>query len=146
MELGKIKPAKGSVKGTKRLGRGNGSGQGRTAGRGSDGYHSRSGSKAKLYFEGGQMPLMRRLPKRGFKNYPFKVEVQIVNLEQLSNLKLDSIDVNGMIENGLVKKADLPVKVLGGGNITSPMEISADMFSKSAIEKIEKAGGKAIFS
>ena len=146
MELGKIKPAKGSVKGTKRLGRGNGSGQGRTAGRGSDGYHSRSGSKAKLYFEGGQMPLMRRLPKRGFKNYPFKVEVQIVNLDQLSNLNLDSIDVNGMIENGLVKKAELPVKILGGGDISGAMEISADMFSKSAIEKIEKAGGKAIFS
>ncbi|NQU67044.1 MAG: 50S ribosomal protein L15 [Candidatus Marinimicrobia bacterium] len=146
MELGNIKPAEGSVRGTKRIGRGNASGQGRTAGRGSNGYHARSGSKAKLYFEGGQMPLMRRLPKRGFKNYPFRIDVQIVNLDQLSNLKVESIDVNGMIEKGLIKKAGLPVKVLGGGDITSAMEICADMFSKSAIDKIEKAGGKAIFS
>ncbi len=102
MELGNIKPAEGSVRGTKRIGRGNASGQGRTAGRGSNGYHARSGSKAKLYFEGGQMPLMRRLPKRGFKNYPFRIDVQIVNLDQLSNLKVESIDVNGMIEKGLI--------------------------------------------
>ncbi len=144
MELGNISPAKGSVKERKRLGRGNASGTGRTAGRGNKGYHSRSGSKSKVYFEGGQMPLMRRLPKRGFTNYPFKKEVQIVNVEQLSKLGVDKIDVNGMIERGLVKKANVLVKVLGGGEIDTAMEISADMFSKSAFEKIEKAGGKAI--
>jgi len=146
MELGKIKPAEGSVQDTKRLGRGDASGQGRSAGRGSNGYHSRSGSKAKHYFEGGQMPMMRRLPKRGFKNYPFKIDVQIVNLNQLAKLNVETIDVNGMIEKGLVKKADLPVKILGKGDIKTVIEVSADMFSKSAIEKIEKAGGKAIYS
>jgi len=90
--------------------------------------------------------MMRRLPKRGFKNYPFKIDVQIVNLNQLAKLNVETIDVNGMIEKGLVKKADLPVKILGKGDIKTVIEVSADMFSKSAIEKIEKAGGKAIYS
>ena len=145
MDLGSLKPAEGSGKTRKRIGRGNASGSGRTAGRGHNGYHARSGSKSKLYFEGGQMPLMRRLPKRGFKNYHFKKAVQVVNLDRLVNLNLDKIDVNTMIENGLVKKSNQLVKVLCGGMVSSKIEISADMFSKSAIEKIEKAGGKAIF-
>lgn len=145
IDLGNLTPAAGSVKNKKRIGRGNASGTGRTAGRGHNGYHARSGSKAKLYFEGGQMPLMRRLPKRGFKNYPFRKEVQIVNLDRLVSLNLEKIDVNIMIEEGIIKKSHQLVKVLGVGDVASSIEISADMFSKSAVEKIEKAGGKAIF-
>ena len=91
MDLGTLTPAKGSVRKTKRIGRGNASGWGRTAGRGMNGYKSRSGSKSKLHFEGGQTPLSRRLPKRGFSNYPFMKKFQIVNLEQLSKLELEKL-------------------------------------------------------
>ena len=145
MELSNLKPAKGSVRSKKRVGRGPGSGNGRTAGKGNNGYRARSGSGSKIHYEGGQTPLMRRLPKRGFSNYPFKKEIQIVNIESIARLELEKIDVNSLIENGLVKKAHLPVKVLGNGDITKPVEIYADSFSASAIKKIEKAGGKAIY-
>ncbi len=89
MKLNNLKPAKGSVKDRKRVGRGQGSGTGRTAGRGNKGYGSRSGSTSKIHYEGGQTPLMRRLPKRGFTNYPFKKEVQIVNVDIISQLNMD---------------------------------------------------------
>lgn len=145
MHLGNLKPAKGSIRDRKRVGRGPGSTFGRTAGRGNNGYGSRSGSTSKIHYEGGQTPLMRRLPKRGFSNYPFKKEVQIVNLDIISNLNIDKIDVNILIENGVVKKAHLPVKILGNGEIEKAVEVQADMFSASAIKKIEKAGGKAIY-
>ena len=145
MHLGNLKPAKGSIRDKKRVGRGPGSTFGRTAGRGNNGYGSRSGSTSKIHYEGGQTPLMRRLPKRGFTNYPFKKEVQIINLDIISRLNIDKIDVNTLIENGVVKKAHLPVKILGNGNITKAVEVHADMFSASAIKKIEKAGGKAIY-
>ncbi len=145
MSLGNLTPAQGSTRDRKRIGRGNASGQGRTAGKGHKGYHSRSGAKAKLHYEGGQTPLMRRLPKRGFSNYHFKRTIQIVNVDRIAALGLEKVDVNTMIENGMVKKADLPVKILGNGEIGTAVEVSADLFSKSAIEKIEKAGGKAIF-
>ena len=145
MKLNNLKPAKGSVKNRKRVGRGQGSGTGRTAGRGNKGYGSRSGSTSKIHYEGGQTPLMRRLPKRGFTNYPFKKEVQVVNVDIISQLNLDKIEVNTLIECGIIKKAHLPVKILGNGEISNPVEIKADMFSASAIKKIEKAGGKAIY-
>ncbi len=145
MDLGNLTPAKGSVKDRKRIGRGNGSGQGRTAGKGHKGYKSRSGASTRLHFEGGQTPLMRRLPKRGFSNYPFRKTVQIVNLDRIQALGLDKVDVDTLIECGVVKKAHQPVKILGSGEITSAVEVSADMFSKSAVEKIEKAGGKVTY-
>tara|TARA_B110000116_G_scaffold30868_1_gene23133 strand:+ start:442 stop:882 length:441 start_codon:yes stop_codon:yes gene_type:complete len=145
MDLGTLKPAEGSVRDTKRIGRGNGSGQGRTAGKGHNGYQSRSGTKTRFHFEGGQTPLMRRLPKRGFSNYGFRKEVQIVNLEQVASLELDTVDVDILKERGVIKKTDIPVKILGNGELKKPIEITADMFSKSAIEKLEKAGGKAIY-
>jgi large subunit ribosomal protein L15 len=88
---------------------------------------------------------MRRLPKRGFSNYGFRKEVQIVNLEQVASLELDTVDVNILKERGVIKKTDIPVKILGNGELKKPIEITADMFSKSAIEKLEKAGGKAIY-
>ena len=145
MDLGTLKPAKGSISSTKRIGRGNGSGQGRTAGKGHKGYQSRSGTKNRFHFEGGQTPLMRRLPKRGFSNYGFRKEVQIVNLEKIVSLKIDKVDVNILHEKGVIKKIDVPVKILGNGDVKNKIEITADMFSNSAIEKLEKAGGKAIY-
>ena len=145
MDLGTLKPTKGSISSSKRIGRGNGSGQGRTAGKGHKGYQSRSGTKNRFHFEGGQTPLMRRLPKRGFSNYGFRKEVQIVNLEQITFLEIDKIDANILFEKGVIKKLNVPLKILGNGDIKNKIEITADMFSKSAIEKLEKAGGKAIY-
>ena len=145
MDLGNLRPAKGSVRNRKRIGRGNATGQGRTAGKGHNGYKSRSGASSRLHFEGGQTPLMRRLPKRGFSNYQFKKKVQIVNLDRIQSLNLDQVDVNIMIEHGIIKKANQSVKILGVGEISSSIEVKADMFSKSAVEKIEKAGGKVTY-
>jgi large subunit ribosomal protein L15 len=88
---------------------------------------------------------MRRLPKRGFSNYGFRKEVQIVNLERIASLELDTVNVTILHERGVIKKTDIPVKILGNGELKNPIEITADMFSKSAIEKLEKAGGKAIY-
>ena len=140
-----LKPSSGSIKNSKRIGRGNATGQGRTAGKGHKGYQSRSGTKNRFHFEGGQTPLMRRLPKRGFSNYGFRKEVQIVNLEKIDSLGIDKIDADILYIKGLVKKRGIPVKILGNGDIKSPIEIKANMFSKSAIVKLEKAGGKAIY-
>ena len=145
MNLGNLSPAKGSVRKRKRIGRGNATGQGRTAGKGHNGYKSRSGASSRLHFEGGQTPLMRRLPKRGFSNHLFKKNVQIVNLDRIQSLGLEKVDVNILIEHGVIKKANNPVKILGHGDISSSVEVSADMFSKSAVQKIEKSGGKVIY-
>ena len=145
MNLGTLKPNKGSTHRTKRIGRGNGSGQGRTAGKGHKGYQSRSGTKNRFHFEGGQTPLMRRLPKRGFSNYGFRKEIQIVNLDKIVSLELEKVDTDILYEKGIINKTNIPVKILGNGEINKPVEIQADMFSKSAIEKLEKAGGKAIY-
>ena len=145
MDLGTLKPLEGSVRNSKRIGRGNATGQGRTAGKGHNGYQSRSGTKNRFHFEGGQTPLMRRLPKRGFSNYGFRKEVQIVNLERIASLELDTVNVTILHERGVIKKTDIPVKILGNGELKNPIEITADMFSKSAIKKLEKAGGKAIY-
>ena len=145
MSLSKLQPAKGSLSSKKRIGRGNASGQGRTAGKGHNGYKSRSGASSMIYYEGGQTPLMRRLPKRGFTNYWFKNSFQIVNLESIKGLKSKKIDNNVLYDNGLIKKLTLPVKILSRGELDKAVEISANSFSKSAIEKIEKSGGKVIF-
>ena len=144
MKLDELKPTKGSTRNTKRLGRGPGSGTGKTAGRGHKGAGQRSGNKKRAWFEGGQMPLLRRLPKRGFSNHLFRKDFQIVNLSTLELLKLKKIDASKLAEKGVVKSAFDPIKILGNGDLTKAIEISASAFSKTAIEKIEKAGGKAI--
>mgnify|MGYP001476453854 CR=1 FL=1 len=150
MSLNNLSPAKGSTKNRKRIGRGNATGQGRTAGKGHKGYKSRSGASAKFHFEGGQTPIARRIPKRGlgtgkFNHMQVKNSVQIVNISKIQSLGLDRVDVNTLVESGIIKKANDPVKILGNGEISSAIEVHADMFSESAIEKIERAGGKAVY-
>tara|TARA_B100001057_G_scaffold84951_1_gene80773 strand:+ start:1200 stop:1655 length:456 start_codon:yes stop_codon:yes gene_type:complete len=147
MNLSKLKPAEGSVKAkSKRIGRGQGSGKGGTATRGHKGAKSRSGYSKKLGFEGGQMPLQRRIPKFGFKNINRK-EYKPVNIQALQELvdakkvKKGVIAFEDMISNNLIKKKDL-VKILGYGKISSAVKVEAHKFSKSAIEAIEKAGGE----
>ena len=141
MKLGELKPAKGSTHSKKRVGRGHGSGLGRNAGRGDKGYHSRSGSKHRPWFEGGQMPLHRRVPKRGFSNFLFKKEYQIVNISDLDKIESELIDPSVMRENGLVKYALRPIKVLGNGELNKKVNVTASAFSSSATKKIEKKGG-----
>ena len=141
MKLGQLKPAEGATHSKKRVGRGHGSGLGRNAGRGDKGYHSRSGSKHRPWFEGGQMPLHRRVPKRGFSNFLFKKEFQVVNISDLELLNVDTIDSNVLKNNGLVKYSMRPIKILGNGDLTKKLNVTANSFSKSAKEKIEKAGG-----
>ena len=150
MSLDNLSPAKGSTRNRKRIGRGNATGQGRTAGKGHKGYKSRSGASTKFHFEGGQTPMARRIPKRGlgtgkFNHMQTKNLVQIVNLDRIEALDLKKVDINILVEHGLIKKANNPVKILGKGEITKSIEISADMFSKTAIEKIKKSGGKVIY-
>jgi large subunit ribosomal protein L15 len=140
--LSNLTPAPGSRKKRKRIGRGQGSGHGGTATRGHKGAGSRSGSKHRAWFEGGQMPLARRLPKRGFHS-PFKVDYQVVNVDVLEKLATDgSITPEILAKLGVVKKADAPVKVLGNGELKAKLEVSAHAFSKSAVQKIETVGGK----
>lgn len=141
MKLGDLKPAAGSIKNKKRIGRGNASGWGRNAGRGEKGYGSRTGSKSAGLFEGGQMPLHRRLPKRGFTNH-FRKEYEVLNLRDLGRVESNTIDAAALLEAGLVRKADSLIKVLGDGEIDRAVEITVDAFSKSAEEKITAAGGK----
>lgn len=144
MKLNTLKPAAGSVKSKKRVGRGQGSGRGGTSTRGHNGAKSRSGYSRKIGFEGGQMPLQRRVPKFGFKN-PNRVEYKAVNLSTLEALakdaKLSTIDVAALVEHGLVGKKDL-VKILGNGELTAKVEVTAHAFSASAAKAIEAAGGK----
>ena len=141
MKLSLLKPTKGATSNRKRVGRGHGSGLGRTAGRGEKGYHSRSGSKHRPWFEGGQMPLHRRLPKRGFSNYLFRKQYQIVNLRDIDTLNTDEVDSKKLFDNGLISSSLQPVKVLGDGELKKAIKIKATSFSKSAVSKIEKAGG-----
>ena len=147
MELSNLSPNEGSVKSKKkRIGRGQGSGKGGTATRGHKGAKSRSGYSRKLGFEGGQMPLQRRVPKFGFKNINRK-EYQAVNLDALQLLvdnkkvKKKTIDINTLIENRLVGKNDL-VKILGRGELNSPLKVEAHKFSETSKKAIEKAGGE----
>lgn len=141
IDLSNLSPAPGSTKQRKRLGRGQGSGLGKTAGRGQKGYKSRSGSSIRPGFEGGQMPLHRRLPKRGFNNI-FKKSFGIVNVEELEQFEDGTtVDLQMLIDNGLVSKKFALVKVLGNGEISKKLTISVDKVSKSARQKIEAAGG-----
>ncbi len=145
MKLHSLKPAEGSVKNKKRIGRGQGSGRGGTSTRGHKGAKSRSGYSRKLGFEGGQMPLQRRVPKFGFKN-PNRITYKAVNLhtieELVAKLNVDKIDIAFLIDHGIVGKKD-NVKILGGGELKAKVNIVAHAFSASAIEAIEKAGGTA---
>jgi large subunit ribosomal protein L15 len=141
MNLSNIRAPKGSSEKIKRVGRGMGSGMGKTSARGHKGQHSRSGSRLIRGFEGGQMPLHRRVPKRGFTNI-FKQEFNVINLEKLASLGEANITLEVLKKAGLVKRK-LPVKVLGDGELKSALTVQAHKFSKSAQEKIAKAGGKA---
>ncbi len=146
MDLSNLKPADGSVKNKKRIGRGEGSGRGGTSTKGHKGAQSRSGYKRKIGFEGGQMPLYRRVPKFGFKNIN-RVEYKGVNISSLQKLvddkKLKAVNVEVLVENGLAKKKDL-IKILGHGELKAKLEVTAHAFTKSAQEAIEAQGGKAI--
>ena len=142
MKLNSLTPVPGSTKNRKRVGRGHGSGLGKSAGRGDKGAGQRSGFKRRPWFEGGQMPLARRLPRRGFTNL-FKKEFQIVNLDAIDALGLDTINPQILAKHGLVRSALKPVKILGDGEIKSKLDVTATAFSNSAKEKIEKAGGTA---
>ncbi len=143
MKIHTLKPAVGSIKKNKRIGRGQGSGRGGTSTKGHNGAQSRSGYSRKIGFEGGQMPLQRRLPKFGFKN-KFRKEFKGVNLDVIQALsekiKKDKIDIEVLVNNGVVGKSEL-VKILGRGTITSKLNIVAHAFSVSAAEAIEKIGG-----
>jgi large subunit ribosomal protein L15 len=138
MRLHELSPAKGSKHAKKRLGRGPGSGTGKTAGRGEKGQKSRSGYSRRDGFEGGQMPLVRRVPKRGFTNI-FKIEYAVVNLAQLADFDGD-VTPEVLVSRGLVRSGK-PVKVLGDGEIGKALKVTANKFSKSARAKIEAAGG-----
>jgi len=140
--LDRLRPPEGAVKKKKRLGRGRASGLGKTSGRGHKGQRSRAGSGVKPGFEGGQMPLQRRLPKRGFTNI-FRVENRSVNIGVIAGIfnAGDTVDPVVLLEKGLIKGRKGPVKILGSGEITIPLTIKANAFSSSAITKIEAAGG-----
>ena len=145
MKLNNMKPAAGSTHSTKRIGRGEGSGKGGTATRGTKGAQARAGYEHKIGFEGGQMPLQRRAPKWGFKN-PTRVEYKAINVTDIEALAaasgLKELGLAEIVSAGLASKNDL-VKVLGNGEIKAAVNVTAHAFSKSAIEKIEAAGGKA---
>ena len=146
MNLSNLKPAHGSTHSSKRIGRGPGSGYGGTAGRGHKGAQARSGYSRKIGFEGGQMPLQRRMPKFGFKN-PFRTEYKAINLETLQMIadkqQITTIDVNTLVSAGYAKHDSL-VKILAKGTLTAKLEVKAHAFSQKAIEAIEKAGGSAV--
>ena len=142
MKLNELKvPKEATVKSTKRLGRGSATGQGCTSGRGHKGQRSRSGKSVRRSFEGGQMPLIRRVPKRGFFNL-FRTDYEIVNLSEIAKRNFDGdITPEELKKKGLIKNSNKKVKILGMGDIAVALKIKAHSFSKSAREKIEKAGG-----
>ena len=143
MKLNELRATPGATQEAKRIGRGHGSGNGKTAGKGHKGQKARAGHGFRPGFEGGQMPLQRRVPKRGFNNI-FRVEYAIVNLAALESFKDGAtVDAEALVKAGKIKKADKPVKILANGNLTKKLTVKADAFSASAKEKIEAAGGKA---
>lgn len=147
--LSNLKYADGSKKKRKRIGRGPGSGHGKTSTRGHNGAGSRSGNKWHAWFEGGQMPLQRRLPKFGFTN-PSRIEFQVLNLGKLQSfidkgrLSGQTLNPEILFSSGIISSKKLPVKILGEGDFKVKLDLSAHSFSKTAVEKIEKLGGKAI--
>ena len=146
MDLSSIKYKDGSRKKSKRLGRGEGSGRGVTAGRGHKGYGSRGGAKKRAWFEGGQMPIQRRLPKFGFYNKN-RVEYQVVNVGQLEKVARETeINNKVLLKARLIRKKDQPVKILGTGDLKSKVTVKVDAISEAARKKIEKVGGSVILS
>ncbi|MBP2002652.1 large subunit ribosomal protein L15 [Paenibacillus shirakamiensis] len=142
MKLHELSPAPGSRKERKRVGRGTSSGMGKTSGRGHKGQNARSGGGVRPGFEGGQNPLYRRLPKRGFVN-PTRKEYAIVNIEELNKFAADTeVTPELLFEQGIVKNAKSGIKILGNGDVTVKVSVKANKFSQSAVEKIEAAGGK----
>ncbi len=143
MKLHELSPAEGSVKDVKRIGRGHGSGNGKTAGKGHKGQKARAGHGMRPGFEGGQMPLQRRVPKRGFNNI-FAEEITAINVSALEVFDNDAVvDAAALAEKGIIKKACAKVKILGNGKLTKKLTVKVDAFSASAAEKIKAAGGNA---
>ena len=143
MKLHELAPAIGSTKEVKRIGRGHGSGNGKTAGKGHKGQKARAGHGMRAGFEGGQMPLQRRVPKRGFNNI-FATEWAAINVSALEVFEDGSVvDAAALADKGIIKKANLPIKVLGNGKLTKKLEVKLNAYSASAAEKISAAGGKA---
>lgn len=143
LNLSNLKAPRKANSGKKRIGRGMGSGIGKTSARGHKGQGSRSGSRLMRGFEGGQMPLHRRLPKRGFTNI-FRTEYSVLNLDRIAEAGEGELTQEKLVELGLVRKRNALIKVLGVGDLTSAVTIHAHKFSKTAQDKIEKAGGKAV--
>ena len=144
MKLHELRPSEGAFKTSKRLGRGTGSGLGKTSGKGHKGQNARSGGGVRPGFEGGQLPLFRRLPKRGFSNAMFKVEYATINVSDLEKFEEGAVVTPELLkEMGILKKQLAGVKVLGNGELTKKLTVKANKFSQSAIEKIEAIGGKA---
>ncbi|WP_018249338.1 50S ribosomal protein L15 [Orenia marismortui] len=143
MKLHDLKPAEGSKKNRKRVGRGIGSGKGKTSGKGHKGQNARSGGGVRPLFEGGQTPLFRRLPKRGFSNARFAKEYSIINVKDLNRFDNDTeVSVEVLKESGLIDNVKDGIKVLGDGTLEKSLTVKAHKFTKSAVEKIEAAGGK----
>ena len=143
ISLANMKPAKGAIKKKRRVGRGPGSGLGKTAGRGMNGQKSRSGYCRKRGFEGGQMPLVRRIPKRGFTNI-FKERYNVVNVGDLEKSGLDELNIEVLLEKKIIRDNRLKLKVLGDGELSRKIKVTAHRFSKAAVEKIEKSGGEVV--
>lgn len=143
MKLSELRPATGSRKKPKRIGRGIGSGHGKTSCRGHKGQKSRSGGGIPAWFEGGQMPIQRRLPKRGFTNI-FRINYNVINLKDLNKIEEDGPITPEILREKRIVKRKGPIKVLGEGELVKPVTVHAKKFSKSAVEKIEKIGGKVV--
>jgi len=142
IDLSNLKPAEGSRKKRKRVGRGNSSGMGTTSGRGAKGQKARSGGSVPQWFEGGQMPIYRRLPKRGFKNFQFRKEYAVVNIRDLSLFEKGSVvDRKALKDMGKIPNLNVSVKLLADGDIEFPLTVKLDKASQAAIDKISKAGG-----
>jgi large subunit ribosomal protein L15 len=146
MKLHELRNVKGAVHRKKRVGCGEGGGHGKTSGRGGKGQTARSGGSIRPGFEGGQMPLYRKLPHRGFNNYEHRTEIAVLNLGDLAGLDAGITEINAelLATKGLIRRGETTVKILGDGELTRPLHITAAKFSESAKAKIEKAGGKAI--
>lgn len=148
MRLHQLSNKNGAARRRKRIGCGEGGGRGKTSGRGGKGQTARSGGGIRIGFEGGQMPLFRKLPIRGFSNFEFRVEYEVVNVGELAKLAadVDQADRAALAAAGLVRLNAKPLKILGEGDLERPLKIVADKFSASAKQKIEKAGGEAILA
>jgi len=144
MNLENIPTIKGATHPTKRLGRGEGSGHGKTCGKGHKGQKARSGGGIRIGFEGGQMPLYRKLPRRGFNNYNFRTSYQSVNVGELEKIDGDTVDREALIKAGLIRENGEMVKLLGDGEVSKAFTVTVDKVSASAKSKIESAGGKLV--